>query len=120
MAPNLLAVKRIEFVSDRMSGRWRHIFVLNVHAPTADKTNDWKDSFYEELECMVDKFHEHHMKFFLGVFNANVGREDFFKLTIGNESFHEISNDNGIRVVNFATSQNLTVKSTMFTTSQHP
>jgi hypothetical protein len=27
---------------------------------------------------------------------------------------HEISNDNGIRVVNFATLKNLTVKSTMF------
>jgi hypothetical protein len=27
---------------------------------------------------------------------------------------HEISNDNGVRVVNFATSKNLTVKSKMF------
>jgi hypothetical protein len=34
--------------------------------------------------------------------------------SVGNESLHEISNDNGIRVVNFATSKNLTVKSTMF------
>jgi hypothetical protein len=54
------------------------------------------------------------MKILLGHFNAKVGREDIFKLTIGNESLHEISNDNGVRVVNFATSKNLTVKSTMF------
>jgi hypothetical protein len=33
--------------------------------------------------------------------------------TIVNESFHEISNDNGVKVVNFATSRNLTIKSTM-------
>jgi hypothetical protein len=33
---------------------------------------------------------------------------------VGNESLHEISNDNGVRVVNFVTSKNLTVKSTMF------
>jgi hypothetical protein len=46
-------------------------------------------------------------------FNAKVGREDIFKLTIGNESLHEISNDNRVRVVNFGTSRNLTVKSTM-------
>jgi hypothetical protein len=26
----------------------------------------------------------------------------FFKSTIGNESLHEISNDNGVRLVNFA------------------
>jgi hypothetical protein len=54
------------------------------------------------------------MKILLGDFNAKVGTEDIFKPTIGNESLHEISNDNVVRVVNFATSKNLTVKSTMF------
>jgi hypothetical protein len=49
------AVKGVEFVSDRMSyiilrSRWCHIIVLNVHAPTEDKTDDVKDSFCEELE----------------------------------------------------------------------
>jgi endonuclease/exonuclease/phosphatase family metal-dependent hydrolase len=34
--------------------------------------------------------------------------------TIGNKSLHEISNDNGVRLVNFATSKNLRVKSAMF------
>jgi hypothetical protein len=37
-----------------------------------------------------------------------------FKLTIRNESLHNISNDNEVSVVNFATSKNLIVKSTMF------
>jgi hypothetical protein len=36
------------------------------------------------------------------------------KTTIGNEGLQAISNDNGISVVNFATSKNLIVKSTMF------
>jgi hypothetical protein len=48
------AVKRVEFVSDKMSyiilrGRWYHTIVLNVHASTEDKTDEVKDSFYEEL-----------------------------------------------------------------------
>jgi hypothetical protein len=54
------------------------------------------------------------MKILLGDFNAKVGWEDIFKPTVGNESLHEISYDNGVRVVNFATSKNLIVKSTMF------
>jgi hypothetical protein len=57
------------------------------------------------------------VKILLGDFNEKVGREDVFKPTIGNESLHKTSNDNGVRVVNFATSENLVVKSTMF---RHP
>jgi len=45
---------------------------------------------------------------------VKVGRENIFKPTIGNESLHQGSNDNGVRIVNFATSKNLVVKSTMF------
>jgi endonuclease/exonuclease/phosphatase family metal-dependent hydrolase len=49
-----------------------------------------------------------------GDFNVKVGREAISKLIIGNESLHEISNDNGVRLVNFATSTNLRLKSIMF------
>jgi hypothetical protein len=112
------AVKRVEFVSNRMSyiirvlrGRWCHTIVLDLHAPTEDKTDDVKDSFYEELERVFDKFPKYHMNILLRDFNAKV---DIFKPTIGNESLHEISNDNGVRLVNFATSKILRVKSTMF------
>jgi hypothetical protein len=107
------AIKRVEFVNDRMSymilrGRWCNIIVLNVHAPTEDKIDDIKDRFHEELEQVFDKFPKYHMKILLG------GREDIFKPAIGNESLHTISNDNAVRVVSFATSKNLTVKSTLF------
>ena len=43
-----------------------------------------------------------------------MGRENIFKLTIGNESLHQDSNDNGVRLVNFATFKNLVVKGTVF------
>jgi hypothetical protein len=54
------------------------------------------------------------MKILLRDFNAKEGRKDISKPTIGNESLYKISNDNGFRLVNFATSKNLGVKSTMF------
>ena len=59
-------------------------------------------------------FTKYHMKILLGDFNAKVGRESIFKPTIGQESIHQDNNDNGVRLVNFATSINLVVKSTMF------
>jgi hypothetical protein len=43
-----------------------------------------------------------------------VGRENIFKQTIGNESPHQDSDDNGVRIVNVATSKNVVVKGTMF------
>jgi hypothetical protein len=92
------AVKRRDFVSDRMSyiilrGRWCNI-ILNVHAPTEDEIDDIKNRFHEEVEQVFDKFPKYHMKILLADFNAKVGREDIFKPTIGNESLHEISNNN--------------------------
>jgi hypothetical protein len=54
------------------------------------------------------------MKILLGDFNAKVGRENIFKPTIGNDSLRQDSNDNGVKIVNFAISKNLVVKSTMF------
>jgi hypothetical protein len=47
-------------------------------------------------------------------FNAKIGREDIFKPTVENGSLHEISNDNGVKLVNFATSENLRAKNTVF------
>jgi len=54
------------------------------------------------------------MKILLRDFNAKVGRENIFKPTIGSESLRQDSNDNGARIVNFATSKNLVIKSMMF------
>ena len=46
------AIKRAEFVTDRMSyrpivlkDRWCNTFVLNVHTPCEEKSDDSKDSF---------------------------------------------------------------------------
>jgi hypothetical protein len=74
-----------------------------------------KDRFHEKLEHAFDTFPNYHMNILFGDFSTKVGREDIFKPTIGNERLHEINdNDNGVRVVNFATSRNLTVTSKMF------
>ena len=56
---------------------------------------------YEELEQVFDHFPKYNMKILLGDFNAKVGRKNIFKPTIGNESLHQDSNDNGVRIVNF-------------------
>jgi hypothetical protein len=76
-----------------------------MHTPIKDKNDDTKDSLYKELEQVYDQFPMYHMKILPGDFSAKVGREDIFKPLIGNGSLYEVNNDNGVRVVNFATSK---------------
>jgi exonuclease III len=76
------ALKRVEFVNDRvlyivMTGRWSNIIVLNVHAPSEEKSDQSKDSFYEELEHVFDHFTKYHMKILLGDFNRKWGERIF-------------------------------------------
>jgi hypothetical protein len=80
-------VGRVEFISDRMSyiilrDRWCNIIVLNVQAPCQNKSDDVKDSFYEELRHVFDLFPRYDMKILLVEFNGKTGREDIFKPTI--------------------------------------
>jgi hypothetical protein len=100
-------VRRVEFISDRMlyiilRGCWCNIIVLNVHAPCKDMGDDVKDSFYEELEHVFDQFPRNDMKILLGPLKVKAGKENIFKLTTRNDSLHEISNDNGVRVLNLS------------------
>jgi hypothetical protein len=85
-----------------------------VHAATGGNSYETRDRLSEEMELVFDQFPKYRMKILLGNFNAEVGREDIFKQTNGNENSHGISNDNGVTEVKSATSKNLIFKSTMF------
>jgi hypothetical protein len=81
----------VEFVTDRMTyvilrGPWRDIIVLNIHAPTEDKNNNMKGSYYEELEGVFHIFLKYHMKMLEGAFSAIVGRENIFRPSFKNKS----------------------------------
>jgi len=85
------AVKRGGFVSDRLSyivlrSHWCNIINLNVHVPSEEKSDNSKDSSYEEFKQIFYHFLEYHMKILFGDFNTKFGEEVICKLTIGKES----------------------------------
>ena len=52
------AVKRVEFVSNRLSyivlrGRWRNIILVNVRAPSEEKSDELKDRFLYGIRAGV-------------------------------------------------------------------
>ena len=64
-----------------------------MHAPSEEKSDNSKDSCYEELEHVFDHFRKHRIKILMGDFNIKVGIENIFKLTIRIESLHHNGND---------------------------
>jgi hypothetical protein len=45
-----------------LRGHWQNIIVVNVHAQSEEKSDESKDSFYEELEQVFDHFPKYRMK----------------------------------------------------------
>ena len=54
-----------------------------MHAPTEEKSDDSKDSFYEELQQIFYRFPKYHMKILLGDFNVK-GKPTCLQLNILN------------------------------------
>lgn len=98
----------------KIFGRHFDLILINCYAPTEDKADDIKEKFYDELETVVNSLPNHCSKMIVGDFNAKIGREHIYRPIIGPDSLHEISNDNGTRLIHFATSQELTIRSTYF------
>ncbi|XP_008181820.1 uncharacterized protein LOC103309055 [Acyrthosiphon pisum] len=97
-----------------MKAQFFDITFINVHAPSEDKSQEEKDDFYESLDLILNALPQYRIKIVLGDLNAKVGKETVFRPIIGSHSLHEVTNDNGLRLIDFACGNGLVVKSTMF------
>ena len=98
----------------RLKGRFFNLSLFSVYAPTEVSTNEEKGQFYSQLEKEVDKCPQNDIKVILGDLNAQIGKEAVFSPTIGQHSLHQISNDNGLRLISFAASRGFVIGSTLF------
>lgn len=98
----------------RIKGIFFNYSFINFHAPTEDKDGAEKELFYEELHRLYNSCPKNDVKIFLGDANAKIGVEREFRPVIGGYSLHDISNDNGKRLIDFATDHNMVIPSTMF------
>jgi hypothetical protein len=93
----------------RVRGRFNNISLICAHAPTEEKNEYIKDSFYEELETVVIVCPRNDIRILLGDFNAKVGFKDQDRSVVGNCGLLEESNDNGL-----ASALNMVIGSTTF------
>ncbi|CAI6367166.1 unnamed protein product [Macrosiphum euphorbiae] len=78
-----------------IEAQWFDISFLNVHAPTEDKSQDEKETFYEQLESLQKPIPSDRIQIVLGYLNAKVGKETMFRQVAGKYSLHDETNDNG-------------------------
>jgi hypothetical protein len=97
----------------RIKGKFFNKTLVCVHAPTEDKDQIEKNSFYDNLDRMYQKVAAHDIKIIMGDMNAKVGKESKVH-NVGIHSLHEVSNDNGITLIVFTISRNMVISSVRF------
>jgi exonuclease III len=97
----------------RIKGKY-NVSMINMYAPTEDKTDPEKENFYEELQLVTDQIPKSDTILVLGDANAELGKEDIYKEVRGKHTLHELSNRNGEMLLEFATGNNLTLMSAQF------
>lgn len=98
----------------RLKGKYRKISIINVHAPTNEKKDEIKDQFYEEIGKVVNALPRYDVKIVLGDFNAKIGREEVYKSITGGYSLHGKTNENGEKLIQYATESRMKIMSTSF------
>jgi exonuclease III len=84
----------------RVRGKFFNTSIINVHAPHNGRPDNEKDDFYSLLEKTYNERPRHDIRIVIGDLNAQVGREEEFRPTIGKYSMHPESNENGLRLIN--------------------
>ena len=79
----------------RIEGKFFNYTIINVHAPTEVSAEEEKESFYDLLLKTYEESPSYDVKIVIGDMNAQVGKEEMYHPTIGKQSLHEVTNDNG-------------------------
>jgi endonuclease/exonuclease/phosphatase family metal-dependent hydrolase len=83
--------------------------------PQQKKKNAEKEEFYECLEQIYHKIQRYDLVIIMGDFNTKIGKEEYQKKVAGKYTIHDITNENGNLLEQFATRIGLKIKSTTFT-----
>jgi hypothetical protein len=98
----------------RLKSKWFSCTLINLHAPINKKTEELKEELYNLLEQNVNQTVNYYTKIILGDSNSKVGKEDKHKSIIGNEGLQNETNNNGIKMIQFAIAKGFNVRSATF------
>lgn len=97
----------------KIQDRYQKITIINIHAPIEEKSIEIKD-FYSQIARICVRIPKYDVKIVLGDATAKIGREELYRPIIGHHSMHEMTNESGHFLVDFARKRNMVIKSTCF------
>ena len=112
----LLGYKTISprMISARFQTQAGALTVVQVYAPNMADPEDQVDSFYDQLQKVIDETPNQDLLIVSGDMNAKVGRDwDLWKHVIGQHGYGDM-NSRGEKLLNFCTANNLTIANTLF------
>ena len=87
---------------------------ISAYAPTMDKKEDAKDSFYYALESYIDKIPKSHLIIIAGDFNAKVGTDSTNHEEVMGRFGKRTVNSNGSKLLELATKYDFVLTNTLF------
>jgi exonuclease III len=92
-----------------IKAKFNNLVIISVHAPTKEKSDEEKETFYEDLQTA-----KHDIVIILGGLNAKIDKEEVYQNAAGKHTLHETSNRNGEWVCEYATANNMKIISTYY------
>lgn len=108
----MLVNERICYI--RISHPKSDLIIINCYEPTENADDEEKNTFYDTLERTFDALPKNCLRLIVGDLNAQIGIETSLWKTIGKESWHAHTNNNGHKIVDFCSSKDLIISSTYF------
>ena len=98
----------------RFKGKQINVTILQCYAPTNDAEEEIGDSFYEQLQQEYDRTPKHDVKIIMGDLNAKIGSDNVDYEHIMGKHGCGTRNENGERLIEFCSTNNLVVGGTIF------
>ena len=99
-------------ISVRFQGKPFNITVIQVYAPTSNAEEDEAESFYEDLQDLLELTPKKYVLFITGDWNAKVGSQEIPGIT--GKFGLGVQNEAGERLIEFCQENALVIANTLF------
>ncbi|PIK34050.1 hypothetical protein BSL78_29129 [Apostichopus japonicus] len=101
-------------ITARFYGKHKKVKIIQVYAPTEAAVEEEEDTFYGQLQEIVDRCSRHDMIFIIGDFNATVGCDNEGIDDIMGKKGIGVRDDNGERLCEFCQVNGYVITGTIF------